>query len=243
MHVLVTGGTGALGREVVRRLIDEGHRARVLSRKHAEGDPVSHADRFVPRRHEQAASYRVGALHVAVPTRRHHRGGGAIGGHCDASQAGRHDARFRRPGAKRLQEPGDVLARGPQARQATGQSANAVQAQPPVLGRRGPGSRTSRRHHYIRAIFGTEVSQTHMNKFVDRYGRTGVAAITSIVWLLPFAAWAGAADLSPIDRSATPTIAFTIGVVMLALWLVLLAPPGPLPVAPPQRRLHLRHKS
>ncbi|OLC15320.1 MAG: hypothetical protein AUH32_03665 [Actinobacteria bacterium 13_1_40CM_66_12] len=38
MHVLVTGGTGALGREVVRRLIDEGHRARVLSRKHAEGD-------------------------------------------------------------------------------------------------------------------------------------------------------------------------------------------------------------
>ena len=38
MHVLVTGGTGALGREVVRRLIDEGHRARVLSRKHAAGD-------------------------------------------------------------------------------------------------------------------------------------------------------------------------------------------------------------
>src|SRR2546422_5875355 len=38
MHVLVTGGTGALGREVVRRLIDQGHRARVLSRKHAEGD-------------------------------------------------------------------------------------------------------------------------------------------------------------------------------------------------------------
>jgi len=38
MHVLVTGGTGALGREVVRRLIDKGHRARVLSRNHAEGD-------------------------------------------------------------------------------------------------------------------------------------------------------------------------------------------------------------
>jgi uncharacterized protein YbjT (DUF2867 family) len=38
MHVLVTGGTGALGREVVRRVIDEGHRPRVLSRKHAEGD-------------------------------------------------------------------------------------------------------------------------------------------------------------------------------------------------------------
>jgi len=38
MHVLVTGGTGALGRDVVRRLIDSGHRPRVLSRKAAYGD-------------------------------------------------------------------------------------------------------------------------------------------------------------------------------------------------------------
>src|SRR6266849_4530600 len=38
MHVLVTGGTVALGRDVVRRLIDSGHRARILSRKAAEGD-------------------------------------------------------------------------------------------------------------------------------------------------------------------------------------------------------------
>ena len=38
MHVLVTGGTGALGREVVKRLIDTGHRVRVLSRKRAAGD-------------------------------------------------------------------------------------------------------------------------------------------------------------------------------------------------------------
>jgi len=37
MHVLVTGGTGALGREVVRRLIDSGHRARILSRRPADG--------------------------------------------------------------------------------------------------------------------------------------------------------------------------------------------------------------
>ena len=38
MHVLVTGGRGALGRDVVRRLIDTGHRARVLSRKAGDGD-------------------------------------------------------------------------------------------------------------------------------------------------------------------------------------------------------------
>src|SRR5260370_32455925 len=78
-----------------------------------------------------------------------------------------------------------------------------------------------------------------MNRLVDRYGRTGVAAITSIIWLLPFAAWAGAADLSPIDRSATPTIAFTIGVVMLALWLVVVASPGPFQGNPPPRRFDI----
>ena len=38
MHVLVTGGTGALGREVVTQLRDAGHRARILSRKPADGD-------------------------------------------------------------------------------------------------------------------------------------------------------------------------------------------------------------
>ncbi len=38
MHVLVTGGTGALGRDVVRRLIDTGHQVRVLSRKAGDGD-------------------------------------------------------------------------------------------------------------------------------------------------------------------------------------------------------------
>ncbi|OLC26148.1 MAG: hypothetical protein AUG06_10365 [Actinobacteria bacterium 13_1_20CM_2_65_11] len=38
MDVLVTGGTGALGREVVKRLIDTGHKARILSRKRAAGD-------------------------------------------------------------------------------------------------------------------------------------------------------------------------------------------------------------
>jgi len=82
-----------------------------------------------------------------------------------------------------------------------------------------------------------------MNKLVDRFGRTGVAAITSVIWLLPFAAWAGAADLSPIDRTATPTIAFTIGVVMLALWLVLVASLGRFQVTPRQRRFDIGQMS
>ncbi|HEV3163619.1 MAG TPA: NAD(P)-dependent oxidoreductase, partial [Isosphaeraceae bacterium] len=41
MNVLVTGGTGALGRHVVKRLLDTGHRARILSRRPAEGEPTA----------------------------------------------------------------------------------------------------------------------------------------------------------------------------------------------------------
>src|SRR5467141_1427116 len=37
MRVLVTGGTGALGREVVTQLRAKGHRARILSRKPGAG--------------------------------------------------------------------------------------------------------------------------------------------------------------------------------------------------------------
>jgi hypothetical protein len=51
-----------------------------------------------------------------------------------------------------------------------------------------------------------------MKNLVDRFGRTGFAAITSVIWLLPMAAWAGSADLSPIDKTAAPAIALTIGV-------------------------------
>jgi uncharacterized membrane protein YjgN (DUF898 family) len=82
-----------------------------------------------------------------------------------------------------------------------------------------------------------------VNKLVDRYGRTGVAAIASIIWLLPFAAWAGAADLSPIDRTATPTIAFTIGVVMLVLWLMLVVSLGRFQVTARQRRFDIAQMS
>ena len=38
MHVLVTGGTGALGTEVVKKLRDSGHRVRILSRKPHDGE-------------------------------------------------------------------------------------------------------------------------------------------------------------------------------------------------------------
>jgi uncharacterized protein YbjT (DUF2867 family) len=38
MHILVTGGTGALGRPVVARLLESGHKVRIFSRKAAKGD-------------------------------------------------------------------------------------------------------------------------------------------------------------------------------------------------------------
>ena len=44
MNILVTGGTGVLGREVVARLRESGHRARVLSRKPGTGDDWAQGD-------------------------------------------------------------------------------------------------------------------------------------------------------------------------------------------------------
>ena len=82
-----------------------------------------------------------------------------------------------------------------------------------------------------------------MKSLVDRYGRSGFAAITSVIWLLPMAAWAGSADLSPIDRTATPSIAFAIGVVMLIVWLVLIASLRRFPMSPRQRRFDLAQMS
>jgi len=82
-----------------------------------------------------------------------------------------------------------------------------------------------------------------MKSLVDRYGRSGFAAITSVIWLLPMAAWAGSADLSPIDRTATPSIALAIGVVMLIVWLVLIASLRRFPMSPRQRRFDLAQMS
>jgi hypothetical protein len=78
-----------------------------------------------------------------------------------------------------------------------------------------------------------------MNRYVDRFGKTGFAAITSLIWALPMAAWAGSADLSPIDKTAYPWIALIIGIVMLGVWLFLLTRLGRIRVAPRQRRLEI----
>jgi hypothetical protein len=80
-----------------------------------------------------------------------------------------------------------------------------------------------------------------MSKLVDRCGRTKFAAVTSLVWALPMAAWAGSVDLPPYGPG--PWIAFGIGLVLLAGWLVLLSRLGRYPVTPRPRRLDFRSMS
>jgi hypothetical protein len=82
-----------------------------------------------------------------------------------------------------------------------------------------------------------------ITRLVDRFGRTGFAALSSLFWALPMAAWAGSADLSPIDKTAYPWIAFAIGLVMLAAWIVLLTQLGKVSVTPRQRRFDLAQMS
>jgi hypothetical protein len=82
-----------------------------------------------------------------------------------------------------------------------------------------------------------------MTQLVDRFGRTGFAALTSLIWALPMAAWAGSSDLSPIDQTAYPWVALSIGLVMLVVWIVLLTRLGRVPVTPRQRRFDLSQMS
>ncbi|TMF19485.1 MAG: hypothetical protein E6I36_12365 [Chloroflexi bacterium] len=82
-----------------------------------------------------------------------------------------------------------------------------------------------------------------MQSLVDRFGRTGFAALTSLMWALPMAAWAGSADLSPIDKTAYPWIALSIGVVMLIAWLALLTRVARVPVTARRRRLDFKQMS
>jgi membrane protease YdiL (CAAX protease family) len=82
-----------------------------------------------------------------------------------------------------------------------------------------------------------------VNRYVDRFGKTGFAALTSLIWAVPMAAWAGSSDLSPVDKTAYPWVALSIGLVMLAVWLVLLTRLGKIPVTPRQRRLDIAQMS
>ncbi|MHB8613181.1 MAG: hypothetical protein ACYDAL_12240 [Candidatus Dormibacteraceae bacterium] len=82
-----------------------------------------------------------------------------------------------------------------------------------------------------------------MSKLVDRFGRTGAAALTSLIWFVPMAAWAGSSDLSPIDQTAYPKVALAIGVVMLMVWFALLARITSARVSKRQRRLDLAQMS
>lgn len=79
-----------------------------------------------------------------------------------------------------------------------------------------------------------------MARLVDRWGRTTFAAVASLAWALPMAAWAGSVDLQP---GPGPWIAFGLGLVLLAGWLVLLSRLGRYPVTPRARRLDLRAMS
>jgi hypothetical protein len=82
-----------------------------------------------------------------------------------------------------------------------------------------------------------------VNSLVERFGRTGFAALSSVIWFFPMAAWAGSFDLSPMDKTVFPWIALAIGLVMLVVWIVLLARLGRVPVSPRQRRFDLGQMS
>lgn len=82
-----------------------------------------------------------------------------------------------------------------------------------------------------------------MSSLVERYGRVGFAALSSVIWAVPMAAWAGSSDLSPMDKTGYPWIALAIGVVMLAVWIVLLTRLGRIPVSSRQRRFDLAQMS
>ena len=82
-----------------------------------------------------------------------------------------------------------------------------------------------------------------MSWLVNRWGRTSFAAVTSLIWALPMAAWAGSSDLSPIDKTAYPKVALSIGLVMLVVWIVLLTRLGRIAVSARQRRFDLAQMS
>jgi len=82
-----------------------------------------------------------------------------------------------------------------------------------------------------------------ISRLVERFGRTGFAALSSLIWALPMAAWAGSADLTPIDKTAYPWVALSIGLVMLAVWIILLTRLGRSPVTSRPHRLDIGRMS
>ena len=82
-----------------------------------------------------------------------------------------------------------------------------------------------------------------MSMRAERFGRTGAAALTSLIWFVPMAAWAGSSDLSPIDQTAYPKVALAVGLAMLIVWFALLTQITRAPVSKRQRRLDLAQMS
>ncbi len=68
MNILVTGGTGTLGREVVAQLRESGHRARVLSRKPGDGEDWIQGDLATGAGLEKAVIGIDAVLHAASAT-------------------------------------------------------------------------------------------------------------------------------------------------------------------------------
>ncbi len=82
-----------------------------------------------------------------------------------------------------------------------------------------------------------------MTRLIDRFGKTGFAALASIIWFLPMAAWAGSADLSPIDQTAYPWVALAAGLVMLFVWVGLVWRIRKIAVRPRERRFDIAQMS
>jgi uncharacterized protein YbjT (DUF2867 family) len=68
MNILVTGGTGALGRNVVKLLIDSGHHVRILSRRPGTGDDWIQGDLATGAGLEAAVTGIEAIVHAASAT-------------------------------------------------------------------------------------------------------------------------------------------------------------------------------
>ena len=80
-------------------------------------------------------------------------------------------------------------------------------------------------------------------RLVERFGKTGFAALASLIWALPMAAWAGSADLAPMDATAYPWIALGVGFAMLIVWLLLVSRLGRIRTPARPHRLDLSRMS